>query len=46
MYTPIVNLTLVVWTMSAEYVHVTTRQLYRYDAPRMYVCNCKMEAPT
>ena len=30
--TPIMNLTLVVWTMNAEYVHVMTRQLYRYVA--------------
>jgi hypothetical protein len=44
-YTPIVNLTLV-WSMNVEYILVTTRQLYRYDAPRMYVCKCKMEAPT
>ena len=45
-HTPIVNLTLVVWTVNAEYVHVMTRQFYRYDAPRMYVCDYKMEAPT
>jgi len=32
--------------MNAEYVHVMTRQLYRYVALRMYVCDCKMEAKT